>query len=367
MSARRWSMGLVIAAMCGGGVARAQDSQFSIAGLGTPGRLESVRSRSTGGAFAAFDPESPFTDAALVDLRNATATAAQGASFRDVSTPGSSTWLRTTRFPVLSLGGPLSNRLVVGVSFSTYLDQTYDAVTRDSQLLRGTMQPFNNSISSDGGVTDVRLAAALRIGSRLAVGLGFHDLAGSTRQNATRIYDDTTDYVTVVQTGTVTYSGWGISGGAILRILPTAAIAVFARQDQALHSHVGDSLVATNNLPATYGGALMLTPEPTLRIAGSVDWQSWSRTGAGAFNTMAWSAGLEIGRTTPLRIGVRGDQLPFGPGTSAPTETGVAVGTSTTLAKGHGVIDVGLERLSRSGSGLQEEVWTLLVGVTVRP
>ena len=43
----------------------AQDSQFGIRGLGTPGRWESVRARSTGGAFAPFDLTSPLMEASL--------------------------------------------------------------------------------------------------------------------------------------------------------------------------------------------------------------------------------------------------------------------------------------------------------------
>jgi hypothetical protein len=39
----------------------AQDSQFGIRGLGTPGQFETVRARSTGGALGAFDPLSPLT------------------------------------------------------------------------------------------------------------------------------------------------------------------------------------------------------------------------------------------------------------------------------------------------------------------
>jgi len=346
---------------------RAQDSQFSISGLGTPGRGESVRARSTGGAMAAFDPNSPFIDASLVDLRATAASAAEGATYRNVTAGGSSTWLQTTRYPVFAVGGPLSRHVVVGVSFTTYLDQTYDAVTRDSQLVRGTVEPYNNSVASNGGVSDIRVAAAMRVGTRLALGVGVHALTGSTRQTATRTYDDTVDYRPIIQTGTVTYSGWGVSGSAILRIAPAAALAIFGRQDGTLNSHLGDSLVATSKLPASYGGAVLLTPWPALRLAGSVEWQTWSRSGQGAFDTMGWSAGLELGHATPLRLGVRGDQLPFGPGSAAPTQTGVAVGTSKTLASGRGVIDVGLERLSRSGSGLQEEVWTLLLGVSIRP
>src|SRR2546421_10157169 len=56
----------------------AQDSQFGIRGLGTPGKSESVRARSTGGAFAPFDPFSPLLDASLADVRRITAGGTRG-------------------------------------------------------------------------------------------------------------------------------------------------------------------------------------------------------------------------------------------------------------------------------------------------
>jgi len=368
MSAGSRAVALVVLGLAlGGRPARAQDSQFGIAGLGTPGRMESVRARSMGGAFAPFDAESPLTDAALVDLRTPTAYAVQGASYRDVIAPTSSTWLRTTRYPVFTIGGPLSSRLSIAASFATYFDQSYKAETRDSAPLRGTMQPFSNSIVSDGGVTDLRLGAALRLSGRLALGLGVHALVGSTRQSAVRTYDDTVDYRPIVQTGTVGYSGWGVSESAILRISSSISLAAFAREDAALKSHLGDSLVATTDLPATLGGALLWSPWKKTRFAGSVMWSSWSRAGTGAFNTANWSAGLELGTFIPLRLGVRGGELPFGPGSSAPTEWGLSVGTTASFARDHGLVDLGLERLARTGTGLEERVWTLLAGITVRP
>src|SRR5207247_10545916 len=56
----------------------AQDSQFGIRGLGTPGRFETVRARSTGGAFGPFDPMSPLAEASLADLPQLAATALGG-------------------------------------------------------------------------------------------------------------------------------------------------------------------------------------------------------------------------------------------------------------------------------------------------
>ena len=69
----------------------------------------------------------------------------------------------------------------------------------------------------------------------------------------------------------------------------------------------------------------------------------------------------------PIRLGARGGQFPFGPGTKAPTEAAASVGTGRAFAQGRALIDLGLERLERRGGGLTERVWTVLVGLTVRP
>src|SRR3989442_11633013 len=58
-------MATVIPALAGVVSLAAQDSQFGIRGLGTPGRFETVRARSTGGAFGPFDPMSPLAEASL--------------------------------------------------------------------------------------------------------------------------------------------------------------------------------------------------------------------------------------------------------------------------------------------------------------
>src|SRR2546427_12302654 len=162
----------------------AQDSQFGIRGLGTPGRFETVRARSTGGVFASFDPMSPLAGASLADLPLLTATALGGTSYRDAEAAGATTSLRASRFPVMGLAGPVFGRLVLGGGFTTYLDRTWDVTLRDSMLLRGTMQPYSDELTSDGGVADLRLAAALRVGARFALGVALHLLSGSTRETA---------------------------------------------------------------------------------------------------------------------------------------------------------------------------------------
>jgi hypothetical protein len=343
----------------------AQDSQFSVRGLGVPGRWESVRARTTGGAFGPFDSRSATSDASLADAVQLTATAVEATTYRRAVVDGATTDLRSSRFPFMGLAGPLSRRFVVGGGFATYLDRTYEVATRDSQLLRGVYVPYTDHLGSDGAVVDLRFAAAARLASRVAIGAGVHVLTGSTRMTAQRVYDDTS-YQGTGQVAVVRYDGVGVSGSVALDPLSTLRIVGYGRTDNRLRARLGDEETDRSDLPTTLGGALRWWPSPSARVAGTVEWRSWSD--AGGFNTLSWSAGAEVGgRTTPFRFGVRGGQLPFGPGAVAPTEFGIAAGWGKGFSGGNALLDFGLERLVREGGGMTETAWTVLVGLTIRP
>ena len=345
----------------------AQDSQFGIRGLGTPGRWESVQARSTGGAFAPFDALSPLAEAPISDIGHLTATAAGATSHRDAEIDGTTTALRGTRFPLMGVAGQVAPRLSVAVGFSTYLDKSWDVTLRDSQVVRGSLQRYTDEIVSDGSVADIRLAVASRVSRRVAIGGGIHLLAGSTRETAERRFDDST-FHRVQQLAEVRYDGFGVSGSILIGVVPGLSIAAWGRSDNRLRAKVDDTTSARTDLPRMAGGGILVAPSPKVRLAASAAWRSWSRAGAGAFDTWSWSAGGEIGgRRMPFRFGARGGQLPFGPGTKAPTEFAVSGGTGRAFAQGRALIDLGLERLERRGSGLTERVWTVMVGLTVRP
>ncbi|HEX4574932.1 MAG TPA: hypothetical protein VH158_07360, partial [Gemmatimonadales bacterium] len=288
------------------------------------------------------------------------------ASYRTVDVGGTSSTLRATRFPLLMLGGPVAARLVLAGGFTTYLDRSWTVTIRDSLVLRGVNQRYTDSLTSDGSVADLRLALAGRLGQRLALGGAVHLLAGSTRVTAQRRFDDTTYHV-VQQNDEIRYDGYGVSGSAVVAVAPGLRVALWGRSDNRLRSRVGGATVAETDLPRMAGGGVRFVPSPSARFAASAAWRSWSRAGAGAFDTWSWSAGAELGGLAPFRFGVRGGQLPFGPGTTPPTEFAVAAGLGRIFSAGHGLIDLGLERLRRQGGGLTEQVWTLLVGITIRP
>jgi hypothetical protein len=358
---------VVILAVGPSGRVAAQDSQFGIRGLGTPGKWESVRARSAGGAFAPFDPFSSLTDAALIDMRRMSGSVTGALSRRTVDIGGIETPLRGTRFPVLVIGGPIGRRLVVGGGFSTYLDRTFGISTSDTIVIRNDTVPITDAVTSDGAVSDLRLAVAGRVNRWLTVGGGFHLLTGSTRVVATRTFGDTA-YRNTTARDQVSYEGQGASVSALLDLTSALRVSGWFRTDSKLRADIRGKTVAENDLPTSYGTALLWRPGAQFAIAGTAQWRDWSASAPNGHNTFNWTAGAELGSPgTGLRIGARGGQMPFGAGAEAPTEVGLSAGVGKQFSAGRGRIDFGLERLERKGSGLSEHVWTFLLGLTVRP
>jgi len=363
---------LVCLALLAVGHLAAQDSQFGIQGLGTPGKSESVRARTTGGAFAPFDPFSPLTDASLADARRMSASISGGTSWRTLEPTGAAqASLRGTRFPALVIAGPVTPRIVVGGGFATYLDRTFGVRIQDTIDLRGVQEPITDEITSDGAVSDLRLAAAVRLHSRVALGLGFHLLTGSTRVVATRRFADSTTYRTSTARDEVAYSGKGGSASLLLDVTRDLRLAGWLRSDSRLRADISGRQITDNDLPLTYGTGVLWRAGTQASLAGAVTWRNWATSGAGAdstvHDTFNWSVGAEIGSLhTPIRFGVRGGQLPFGIG-KTPSEVGFSAGLGRQFSGGRGRLDFGLERLERKGTGLTERVWTFLVGLTVRP
>lgn len=359
-------LALVLAVRPSGRLA-AQDSQFGIRGLGTPGRFESVRARATGGAFAPFDPFSPLMEASVADVRRMTAGVTGGTSWRTVTAGGTESSLRGSRFPALVIAGPLTRRIVVSGGFATYLDRTFGILTRDTIVLRGVPEPVTDEIRSDGAISDLRVALAARLRTSLAVGVGVHLITGSTTVMAIRRFDDSTTYRTSTARENVSYEGLGASASALLDLTPDVRVAGWVRSDTKLRAAVGGRTVAEDDLPLSFGGGVRWRPGSQAVLAGSVAWRKWEGAGPNSHDTFNWSLGAEVGGSgSPLRLGVRGGRLPFGVG-EAPTEFGLAGGLGKQFSGGRGRLDFGVERLERKGGGLRERVWTFLLGLTVRP
>lgn len=359
----------VLLALAAPAAVRAQDSQFGILGLGTPGRWESVRARATAGAFAPFDAFSPLLEAALADVRRGSAGVTLGTSWRSVDAGSVEASLRSSRFPALVIAGPVSRRIVIAGGFATYLDKSFSVTTRDTiRDLRGNDEPVTDEVTSDGAVADLRLAVAARLHPHLAVGVALHGLTGSTRVAAVRRFDDSVTYRNSTARDELAFQGLGGSASALLDLTADLRLAGWIRSDTKLTTDIRGRTAGEQDLPFSFGGGVRWRAGSEAVIAGAVAWRFWGGKSPNAYDTFNWSLGAEIGSVNaPLRFGVRRGQLPFGPGGRAPTEVGVGFGLGRQFSGGRGRLDFGIERLERKGGGLTERVWTFLLGLTVRP
>jgi hypothetical protein len=145
-------------------------------------------------------------------------------------------------------------------------------------------------------------------------------------------------------------------------------LAAWARSDTHLRADIRGRTVADDDLPFAFGGGVRWRPGTEAVLAAAVAWRSWTGGGLNAHDTFTWSLGTELGSpVSPIRFGVRGGQVAFGPGLKAPTEFGLSAGLGKQFSGGRGRLDFGLERLERKGPGLTERTWTFLLGLTVRP
>lgn len=365
------------------GVLAAQASQFGDRGLGQPGREMSVRALGTSGALATFDEGSSLNPASIAGLQVFTASFTTLADFRSSTNAAGSANERVTRFPQVMIAGPIPrSRFAIGLSASTYLNRDFGLATQDTLLLRGVPVPVFDTTVSKGSITDVRLALAYRTGGRGALGIAFHVLNGSTRNQLHRIFADS-NYAPAVQAAELSYSGVGVSVGIAQALSSALAVSASARWDSKMTTDRDSTRVLSVAMPLTFTGAIRGRPTSRLDLGLQGIFRTWDRAndalvtaGApGAANTYEVSFGGEYTADKnrpfrrPIRFGARYATLPFYVVTGAqPKEYGASIGTGTRFAANRAGIDLSLEHLWRSdGTGRKETAWLIGLGVSVRP
>lgn len=363
----------------------AQSSQFGIRGLGYPNVPYSARARSMAGSNALFDPESALSPASLAYLTEMTASFSVLGDRRNIQVPGDEGDVRSMRFPMFSIVGPIRNRPVAfGVSVSTYLAKDFSAVFRDTVDVRGIPTETIDTLSSTGGVNDLRFAGVWRVNPRFAIGGGLHAYTGVQRMNRSRYFQDT-GYVAVNESAEVSAAGVGFDIGVVRRLSQRLTIAGVLRTDGHLTVR-RDSFATTEypvDLPVSLAVGALWRPAPRIVLAGQGRWQGWGSAdadltangGPGARDSWELGMGGEWIRHParpahlPLRFGVRHTTLPF-PGSTGgdPAETAVTLGSGFSFRDGMGAIDASLERVWRSeGSGLAEHAWLFTLTASLRP
>ena len=362
--------------------AAAQSSQFGVRGLGMPGRSLSTSAFGAGGAFGLFDPGSGLNPAALGRVTALAAGLSGVQDFRHVENPAGTESLRETRFPFVSVAGPIRNSPgVVGISFSNYTSRDFTLATADTVPLRDVLVPVSDTFSARGGLSDLRFGGAYRLQDTWVFGGSFHVITGSNRVRFRRTFADSA-YESNTQSSELSYAGVGVSLGIIRNFGTALSVAATVRSDGHLNVDRDSARVATTDLPYTFGLGVRWRPAAKLDLATQLLVKTWSAAnsdliaqgGTGSENTFEVSLGGEFTpdprhpTRRPLRFGARYGALPFSVVQGEqPHEFGLSLGTGIRFAQERAGVDLGLEHVWRSAGAHSERALLLNIGMTVRP
>jgi hypothetical protein len=382
---------LLASALLGLPAAAAAQGTLSTQGFGYPTGQMSTRTLGTGGALAELDPLSVTNPAALISLGASALYFQAEPEYRTISRGGASERSTIARYPLVAAGIPLTSTLFAGVSVSNLLDRSFQTITRGSQVVGADIVTSTNTFKSDGAIGDLRLALSWAPTTWLRLGLAGHAISGDNRLTSTQQFDDTTRFAGIRDTSTVTYVGNAYSAGVQLYAGRYGVLAASYRRGGPLSLKHGDTTLSTARVPdrLALSAAYLGIRGTSIAIRSAKEqWSDMSGLGsAGLPISEGWdtSVGADVlgprffGQSLQLRAGGRWRTLPFdvrpivsggGFGQSANvSEKSYSLGAGTTLARGRAAIDVAGIRATRSSSAttVEENAWTLSVGVTVRP
>lgn len=377
----------IVAVVCGTSVVPAMLAQgaASVQGFGYPPGELSTRALGTAGALGDVDARSPINPAAIAIRSAAQVYAQYDPEFRSVTgQSGATSSSLIARFP--NVGGilPVSQHLVIGVSASTLLDRTFATQTASTLYLAGDTVAATEALKSQGGITDLRLAAAYAFGPRFRVGVGLHGYTGSDRVTSSDVFSDTLRYRDITQVANLSYSGKGVSAGVEVEPFSKLSLAVSARKGGGITMYANDTAVTHASIPDRYSGSVSFLGLPGTVIVARASHERWTELAAlstmtapvvdaNDFSLGIESAGPRVGGFPLLvRLGARRRTLPFAvatpTGNSSVQETSFGGGLGVPIAFDRVTLDLAALRSSRTGvAGISEHAYNLSFGLQVHP
>jgi hypothetical protein len=366
-------------------VAAGAQGNLSTQGLGYPQGGVSTRALSTGGALTETDPTSTVNPAALASFGTTTLYFQYEPEFRRVTAGNRSDYTVTTRFPLMTAAIPVGQQWVVALSASDFLDRTWSTMRSETLFVRTDTVTALSHLSSNGSISDVRLAVGYVARPWLRFGLEGHVFPGSERLVDERTFSDSTVYQPVRDSSTLSYSGSAIGAGVEIIAPGALALGISARKGGELRASKQDSTLAHANIPDRFGVSLAYIGIANTTIAARTALDKWSALGGLVSGSEqpkdSWdtSVGADVAGPRwgafPLQIrgGLRWRTLPF-PVTGGSVVAGEvkerseSFGFGAILARGRASAEIGAIHATRTAPvGASEKAWTISMGLTVRP
>ena len=361
----------------------AQSSLFGVRGLGLPGRPLTPGTLSTGGSFGLFDSESVLNPAAVANLKSVTAGFVVAPAWRHWEVPAGAASLRGTRFPLVSVGGPVPGTpLALGISVGSYADRDFRLATTDTIQLRGAPVGVHDTLTALGGLSEIRFVVGYSLSARTSLGAALYWITGSSRLTAHRVFGDST-FLPSRQASELSYQGIGAAIGVTHQLSERLQVAALVRSDGRASVQRDARSVYHVDLPYTFSAGVQARPSRRVTLGVGGSYRTWSgansdllgQGGVGARNTIELGAGAEVIRnlrrpgSLPIRFGVRYAELPFPVVVGQrPREFGLSAGTGRRFAQDRAGIEISVEHAWRSeGSSYKERALTIVFGLSIRP
>lgn len=364
-------------------------SLFAGRGLGVPVEPVDARARLLGGIGVGLLGVNPslVNPAELTAVRRGITAVLQPATHR-IELGDEEADVGSTRFPLLSLLYPVNERLLLGLGYGGYLEQSWGVRTAGTLPVGGGVD-YEDVIRSTGGLSQVRLSAAYALAPSLSVGAAAGLLTGNLDRTLDRTFQDSTGTLAPFSTR-LRWEYSGVLGAFGAAWQPSEALRVGA--SVLLSTDIDADSAEGGAESRSYGSAMTITAgasgqlTPDLMLALGATRQRFPEIESGtelSRETWAFGGGIEYNglrsgrRVFPLRLGGRWQQLPYyGIGEEPATEKSAGFGVGFRLASDASgplaVVDTGLERVLRTGlagdaiaDGIDESLWRWTVSLSL--
>ncbi|MGD8700706.1 MAG: hypothetical protein PVJ43_15525 [Gemmatimonadales bacterium] len=288
--------------------------------------------------------------------------------------------ISTEDVPIIRLVLPWGGRWAAGISAGAYLNQDWGVQFIDSLTTSTGEVAFQETRTSDGGVTQFRLDFAGVMAENLSLGASFLYYSGEARRSVERLFEANAGWAPHEASTALDYKGWGLAFGAEYQPIPEMILGAVASWGAGLtieNDTTEQSLDIGLPLTLDVGGSWQLTPDFLLALA--LGWEGWSTVADDLPNAAAadvWRAGLGVeltaigGQTSQLlfRGGAHTERLPFEIGESAVWERALSLGLGLNLREGRARLDGSIEfgkRGSADDNDVEESYTRFAFGLAV--
>jgi hypothetical protein len=393
---------LVVLALAASAAPAGAQSLFGMRGLGVPVDPIDPRARALGSVGTGLiDLNTSLVNPAdLAGIRRRGVVATVQPFFGSDEIDGRIDDVESTRFPLIQIIYPIRTRLVVGLGYGGFLDQSWGVVREGEATIGDETVRTREIIAATGAISQARLSAAYDVTPSFAVGAALGLYTGNLQRDLERTFPDSagSDFARFVQfqeweyrafqatvgvrvdPSNTTRFGVAVTASTNLDADPDTGLAISRSRSYSMPLRLvaGASMLVAPRLLATVGGQFtgwsestnFATPDvadsvhisgrPVFEVGGGLEWEQL-RSGTRIF---------------PLRVGYRYAQLPFALATDdAANEWAASLGLGLRLRADNfgplAVADISVERGRRTGwestvvGGLSETFWRFSASIAL--